>query len=166
MAAIGTIIGVVGSVVSAVGTIAAGQANRQAAEFQAQQYDIQAKDELAAAQQDAEALKRQRDVALSRVQAVSAASGLGAADPTIQEIAAEIAGYGKKQEMSALAGGQMRKRQLEYAAASSRATGKAQAVGSLFSAGGTILGGVANAFQQKYGQGGMAAGGAYKPLYG
>ena len=154
MAGLGTILGVVGSVVSAVGTIAAGQASRRDAEFQAKQLDIQAKAEFAAGQREAEEIERNKKLVLSRQQALAAASGMGADDPTIVTMAAEIAGFGKYQELSALAAGEMRQRRAEYDAASARATGQATATGSLLSAGGTIIGGVANAFQERYGNGG------------
>jgi len=154
MAGLGTILGVVGSVVSAVGTIAAGQASRRDAEFQAKQLDIQAKAEFAAGQREAEEIERNKKLVLSRQQALAAASGMGADDPTIVTIAAETAGYGKYQELSALAAGEMRQRQAQYAAASARATGRADAAGAWFSGAGTIIGGFANAFQERYGNGG------------
>lgn len=153
MAGIGTIIGVIGTVVSAIGTIAAGNAAKANAEFQAAQLDVQAKQEFAAAQREQEQIRRNKNLVLSRQQALAAGSGLGADDPSVVNIAAETAGYGKLQELSALAAGEQRRQAAEYQAAAARATGQAQQTGSLFQAGGTILGGFANAFQQKYGTG-------------
>lgn len=154
MAGIGAVASVVGTVVSAVGTIAAGQAARRDAEYQAAQLDIRAKQEFAAGQREAEEVRRRKTLALSRQQAVSGASGLGATDPGVIEIAAETAGYGQYQEQSALAAGRNRMLQNEYAASAARATGRAQETGAYFSAAGTIIGGFANAFQAKYGNGG------------
>jgi len=171
MAGLSTILGIAGSVVSAVGTIAAGQAARRDAEFQAAQYDIQAKDEFAAAQREAEEIRRNKQLVLSRQQAAAAGSGLGADDPTVVFAAEDVSAYGKEQELSALAAGQMRRNQAEMAAASKRAGGRADYAGSLFSAGGTIIGGFANAFARKYGNGGPPTTvnnyyGAMTPLFG
>ena len=154
---IGIIASLAGTAISAVGSIAAGNAARRDAEFQAAQMDIQSKQEYAAAQREAQEIERQKKVVMSRQQALSAASGLGAADDTVLEIAAETAGYGEEQKQSALAQGEMRRRQLEYGAAGTRATGTANQIGSYFNAGSTIMGGFANAFEMKYGSGG------YKP---
>lgn len=160
LATIATIASVAGTVVSAVGTIAAGQAAARDAEFQAQQLDIQAKDEFAASQREAEEIRRNKELVLSRQQALASASGMGATDDSIVSLAAETAGFGKYQELSALAAGAMRRRNAEYGAASARATGQAQKTGALFQAGGTILGGFGNVFQQKYGTGGYKPAGA------
>lgn len=153
MAGIGTVIGIVGSIVSAVGTIASGNAQRAAAEYQAQQLDIQAKNELATAQQEAQQVRRNKDLVLSRQRALTGASGLGGSDPTVVNIANETAGYGHDQEMAALAGGLLRKNAAENEAVSARATGQAQQTGAMYSAFGSIAGGFSNAFQAKYGSG-------------
>ena len=160
LATLATVASIAGTAISAVGTIAAGQAARRDAEFQAQQLDIQAKDELAAAQREAEEIRRNKQLVLSRQQALSAASGFSASDETAVALAAETAGYGKLLELSALASGEMRKRNAEYAAAGTRATGRAQKIGSYFNAGSTILSGFGNIFQQKYGTGGYKPAGA------
>lgn len=170
MAGLGTIIGVVGSIVSAVGTIASGNAAKAAADYQAQQLDIQAKNELASAQQEAQQVKRNKDLVLSRQRALGSAGGLSGGDPTVQNIANETAGYGHDQEMAALVGGLLRKNATENQARSARATGQAQQTGSMFSAFGTVAGGFANAFQAKYGSGYSTAPrtgyGAYSGVYG
>ena len=152
-----------GTVVSAVGTIASGQAQQQAAEFEAQQLDIRAKQEFAASQAEAQEIERNKQLVLSRQQAVAAGSGFGADDPTVTQIAAETAGYGDEMKAAALASGQMRRQSAEYAAAAARASGQSAATGSYFAAGGTILGGFANAFRQKYGTGYQPAS---RPGYG
>lgn len=156
MAGIAAVASLAGTAISAIGTIAAGKAQRKDAEFQAQQLDIRAKQEHAAAQREAEDVRRRKELVLSRQQVVSAASGMGADDPSVIEIAADTAGYGRYQEMSALAAGEARRKQNEYAAYSARTTGKAAQTASYYSAAGTIIGGIGNVFQQKYGNGGFA----------
>lgn len=155
LGAIGAIASLAGTVVSAVGTIAAGQAAKTQAEWQAQQHEVAAKEEKASAFKQAQELTHKRDVTLSRFQAVNAASGLSGGE----DIAAEIAGYGSYQADLARAAGLMRERDRLNAAAASRATGRAQQVGSYFSAGGTILGGLASGadWYMKYGGGAKTA---------
>lgn len=160
LATIATLASVAGTVVSAVGTIAAGQAAERDAEFAAQQLDIQAKDEFAAAQREAEEIRRNKELVISRQRALAGASGFSPTSDDYVALEAETAGFGKLQELSALAAGQMRRRNTEYQAASTRATGKAQKTGSYYQAGGTILSGFGNIFQQKYGNNGFKPAGS------
>lgn len=160
LSTIATIAGLAGTVVSAVGTIAAGQAADRDAQFAAQQLDIQAKDEFAASQREAEEIKRNKELVISRQRAIAGASGFLPTSDDYVTLEAETAGFGKTQELSALAAGAMRRRNLEYEAASTRATGKANRTGSLYQAGGTILSGFGNIFQQKYGNNGFRPQGA------
>lgn len=147
---IGLIAGLAGSVVSAVGTIAAGRAAKQQADFQAAQYDVESKAEFAAGQREAEDIRKNKEYVISRQQNLAAASGFDATDPSSVSLIAETAGYGQYQELMALAAGEQRRKRAEYAASASRASGKAALTGSYFSAAGTILGGFANAFAQRY----------------
>src|SRR5690606_17407049 len=84
------ILSAVGTAVSAVGTIAAGSAQKASAEFQAKQLEIQGAEERAASQREAARARRERDFVLSRQQAVASASGLGALDETVQELAGDV----------------------------------------------------------------------------
>lgn len=187
LAALSLIAGGVGTAVSAVGTIASGQeraqigaaeqqrmnaegvAAYQAADYEAKQYDIQAKEERAAGQRDAEALRRQKKLALSTLQARGAASGFTATDPTTLALADEIEKYGTLQEKMALYGGESRGSSLEATAAGRRFSGRtayesalmggniAAATGdmyrraSTYSAAGTILGGISTMAKYSYG---------------
>jgi hypothetical protein len=150
LGALSAIAGLAGAGVSAAGTIAAGKAQQQAAAHQAAQMRIKAKEEHAAAQQQALQLKTQKIGALSNLQARAAASGfLEDAD-----IGDEITEYGTFQEQVALSGGRARRQSLEDAARGAIATGQAQDQGAKLAAFGTILGGAGSmfdAFSQPFG---------------
>lgn len=167
MAALGTIATIAtiaGTAVSAAGTIAAGRAQQAAANFEAAQYEIKAQEERAAAQREQFALKRKKNLALSRLQSLSAASGFDPTGPTELDITGEIAQYGTFQEQMARYAGESRAQGLRDAAGASRATGLAQRRGASLSAIGTILGGVSTMAERfaKYSQGG---GGSAAPSY-
>lgn len=148
--------------------IAAGQAIRHQREFEAKQLDIKAKQEMAAAQQDARQLERNKKLALSKLQARSASSGFSATDPTSLALADEIERYGTLQRQMANFGGKMRRQELELSAKGKRFTGqsalssvyseanaakqsaKAARTGSYLSAGGTLLSGASD-WAVKYG---------------
>lgn len=142
MAGIGMIMGLVGSVVSAAGTLAAGKAQQQQAEYEAAQLDIKAKEEQAAAQQEAQQLRERKERAQSTLTARSAASGFSATDPTALALADEITRYGTLQEQMAQYGGKSRRRGYEAQAEGSRLSGRAAKAGARYSAMGTILGGI------------------------
>lgn len=145
MADLGTIAmisSLVGGVVQAGGDLRAGRAQQQAANYEAAQLDIKAKEEMAAAQLDAQQLRRNKELALSTLQARSAASGFSATDPTTLDLAGEIQEYGTLQEQLALYGGKSRRAGIEAQAEGQRAGGSAAAQGSGYSAFGSILGGV------------------------
>ena len=163
LATIAAITSMAATAVTAVGTIAAGQsqaeyyerqgaANKQAADFQAKQLDIKAKDEFASGQRDMLQMRRQKNMALSRLQAVGASSGFSATDPSNLAMADEISKYGTLQEMTALYGGENRGKDLKLSAAAKRFEGDTTAslysdqasmtrTGSYYSAAGTVLGG-------------------------
>jgi hypothetical protein len=132
----------IGAGVSAYGTIAAGKAQQQAADYEAAQLDVQAKDEKAAAQAQALELRRNRTLALSALQARSAASGFSATDPTTVKLAGDIAARGAYQEAIAQYGGNSRAAGLNAQATGARLSGQAARTGSYYSAAGTIIGGV------------------------
>jgi hypothetical protein len=152
-----------------------GEAAKMSAELEAVQQERQAKEELAQGQQDANQARRQKELALSSLQARSAISGFTANDPTSLMLAGDIEEYGTLQEQMALYGGQSRRLGLESAAAGSRFSGQSAAnaarlnaagykgaipytmaaanaassgarTSSYLSAGGTILGGASDAW--------------------
>lgn len=148
---IATVLSVAGGVANAVGTIVAGRAQMQAgrdaqaaANFEAQQLDMQAKEERAAAQQQALQLQRQKKLALSQLQARSAASGFSASDQTVQKLAGEIEGYGTLQQQLAMYGGESRARGIVGQADATRFEGAAKMRGARYAAAGTIIGGISS----------------------
>jgi len=144
-----------GTAVSAVGTIAAGQERNRAAQYEAAQMDIKAGEERAAAQREALALQRQKRLALSALQARSAASGFSASDPSTLDLAGEIDAYGTYQAGITQYGGESRSNAMKASAAGRRAEGKAAATGAIWDAFGTALQGGATAYQ-KFGGGSVA----------
>lgn len=142
--AVSTAAGLVGTFMQARGTLAAGKARQQALEYEAQQQELKAKEEQAAAQREAQQYERKKKLALSELQAKSAASGFTATDPTALALADEIARYGTYQEQLAQYGGKSRRAGLEAQAQGSRLTGKAARQGASYSAAGTILGGISS----------------------
>lgn len=139
---IATVASLAGTAVAAQGTIAAGKAPKQAADYEAAQLNIKGKEEMAAAQQEAEGYAHQKDQALSSLQAKSAASGFSATDPTSLAMADEIAKYGTLQEQMSMYGGESRKAGIDAQATARRMEGKAAMKGARLSAAGTIIGGV------------------------
>jgi len=156
-AAIGSSFSVIAPIVSAAGTIAgsmmaaqgqkAAAAQQQAAlNYQAQQLEMKGKEEQAAAYFEAEQHRKEKDFALSALQARGAGSGFMADDPTSLQIGSDIERYGTLQQMMAAYGGASRRAGLEAQAAGSRAEGVAGVQGATYSAMGTILGGVTSGF--------------------
>lgn len=145
---------VASAAVSAQGTIAAGKAAQKAANYEAAQLDVEAKNRKAEAQIEAGEYKRKKDLALSNLQATSAASGFSATDPTSLALADEISRYGTYQEQLAQYGGTSQRAAMEAQAVGRRLTGQAERIGSRYKAAGTILSGI----------GSMA--GRYNPSYG
>lgn len=156
---------IAGTVVQAQGTLAAGRAEKQAADYEAKQLDIEAKQRQAEAQLESEQYKRNKDRALSRLQAVSAASGFSATDPTALAKADEIARYGTYQEQLAGFGGKRQRAGLEAQAEGRRLTGRAAMQGARYKAAGTILGGISS-IAGKYGKSYASSGGGSSLRYG
>lgn len=130
---------VAGTAVSAGGSII--EANSKASElrFQAAQMDAQAGLKRATAQRSAMDEKRQARLAVSRGQAVAAASGGGASDPTVVNALAGISGEGEYRALTALYNGEEEAQSLEAQAAANRRGAKSVKTAGLLKAGGTIL---------------------------
>ena len=142
MATVATIATLAGTAVTAAGTIAAGKAQENAMRYEAQQLDMQAQEERAASQRDMLEHRREKKLALSRLQNLAAASGFSATDKTALDLTGDIAQYGTYKEQMALYGGASRSAGYRAQAEGRRMTGRAARVGSYFDAGGTILGGI------------------------
>ena len=164
MAALSAIAGIAGSVISAVGTIMSGQAAAQAAEYQARQLEVKAAEEQAAAQREAIEQGKEGEYVQSRIQSVAAASGLGASDPTVLQLASDVAGETAYRKGMTRYGGLSRATGFRAAAEGARMTGQAQLMGSYFGAAGTLLEGGTSLYA-KYGGGGVG-GNTYNYYYG
>jgi hypothetical protein len=117
----------------------------------ATQEESQGNDELAAAQREALDRKWQAKLVQSRQQAIAAASGAGAgADaPSIVTIMAKTAERAQYGVESSMYGGQRRRDMLRLSARNRRITGQADRDGSLFTAAGTLAGGIGR-FGERY----------------
>jgi hypothetical protein len=159
MAGLAAAAGAIGSLVSGVATIAGGAAQaqgikQQAAaqqanlEYQAKQLEIKGKEEQAAAQYEAFQKRREKEFALSALQARSAASGFTATDPTVLQIGSDIEKYGTLQEMMASYGGSSRRAGLDAQAVGNRAQGAAIVQGAKYAAQGAMIGSLASGFSK------------------
>jgi hypothetical protein len=156
-----TVATVASGALSAAGTImggnaaaAAGQSQRDASYFKAAQEEQAAQESRAAAQRTALDKDRQSRLLQSTLQANAAASGGGAADPTIIGLGEDIAGRGEYQSLMDLYTGENRGRGLEDQAVGSRMTGDAQLAegsakqdASYLSAAGTLIGSAGSAYK-------------------
>jgi hypothetical protein len=136
------ILGLAGTALSAVGTVAGGVAAKNQAEAQAQAAERQANEVQAASQREAIQRSREAKLLISRQTALAAASGGGAADPSILTNAGNIAARGKFNADSALYEGSAAAAGLQDTAAVSRWQGRQEMFGSFIKAGSTTLNGL------------------------
>lgn len=141
----------VAGVISAVGGIAQGASANSAAQFEAQQQEMQGKEAFAASQRDAEAARREAGLVQSRQQALAAASGGGADDPTIVRLMTDTAQQGELNAQGATYQGESQKRGLMDAAMGTRMSGRASLFGSVIGGLGSAVGGFGKYYEQKYG---------------
>lgn len=144
IAAVGTL---AAAGIGAAGSIYAGQKNQEAANIIAAQEEDGGRADFAASQRDSLERSLEARLTLSRQQAIAAASGGGggADSPTIVKLmqrTAERAQYGKD---SSIFAGEAAKRGAFRSAEARRRTGNNNFIGSLFSAGGTLAGGIGDA---------------------
>jgi len=132
-----TVLGFVGQMQQAKGyeqaaaaQIQLGQYQQAVANRQAQALEQQAGQERAVSQREAIEQRRQGRFVSSRAQAIAAASGAGALDPTIIDILGGIEAETGYRALSALAAGEERGRGLEYNAVLARSGGAADAYAS------------------------------------
>lgn len=160
LAVISTIASIAGTAITAGATLAAGKAQQKIANYEAQQLEIKAKEEQAASQIEAQQLRRQKNLALSKLQTRAAASGFSATDPTALNLAEDIQRYGTFQEQVAQYGGKSRRVGLEAQAAGRRFEGAVAKQNAKSNAFGTILGGISS-FAKNYGGGFSGSGSSY-----
>lgn len=150
LATAGIALGILGTGITAAGAIKSGNAAKANADFEATQLKQQAKEETAAAQRAQLQQRRKTNFLLSRQQSVAAASGLGALDPSVLQLAGDVTQEGAYQEGLIKYGGENRARGLRGQAAATEASGQAQQTGSYFSAAGSLASGFGSLFN-KYG---------------
>lgn len=146
-------IAIAGAVMSVVSKVSEGRQAKAAAGFQADQLEQNAGQERAASQRQAIENRRQARLATSRLQALA---GGGGSDPTVVNLAADLAGEGEYRAMSSLYEGEERARHNELSAASARLTGKAQQQGAVMSGIGQALQSGSQIYS-RYGGGGPAS---------
>lgn len=147
--------------ITAAGTLAmgaasnqAGQAAQQAANFRAQQEDQAATEARAVAQRGAMEDRRKGDLLQSTLQARAAASGGGAADPTVINLGGGIEQRSEYDALFDMYKGENRARGLmdaatgdRYSGAAAAAEGEAKQNASYLAAAGTILGSAGSAYR-------------------
>jgi hypothetical protein len=137
----------------------AGRLQEAAANFEAQQLQMAAAESRATAQRQMFERQRLTKLALGTLQTRAAAGGGKATDENVLSLTSEIAGRGEYQALAELYTGENRARGLEDSAAAKRYEGKARAygaeraanaarIGSVLSAGGTILSGTGSAMKE------------------
>ena len=136
-----------GTLLSSVGALGSARAMSSLAGFNADLLESSADDQIAAGQREALEQKRQANLAMSRAQAVAAASGGGAADPTVINVIGDIAAEGEYNARVADYSGRERARNTQLQAAAERAKGGAAETAGYINAAGTLLSG----FSKTYG---------------
>lgn len=156
LAFIAPIMTAVSTVLSIVGQVQQGNAAKQSADFKAEQYAAQAQEAQAAASRKAADQIRMGGLMQSRAQAVGAASGGSATDPTVVNIEGNIAGQSEYNALTSLWSGDAEAAGLTNSANAERYSGdQAQQAGE-FGAITTGLAGGASMFS-KYGEPSPAA---------
>lgn len=151
-ATISAVTAAAGGGLAAAGTIAAGNAAVDAAKQEQKQLNQMAAEERAvASRQKAAADLRTRQL-ISRGQAVAAASGGGATDPTVMEIMGGLVEEGEVQKAEAMRQGIEAGKGLEYRGKVGVSNAKTNRKLGYMTAGGQVLSGMGDAFS-KYGAG-------------
>jgi hypothetical protein len=147
--------------ISAQGQKAAAKAQQAALDWEAKQLEAKGKIEEAMAQREGQEQKHEKEMALSTLQARSAASGFSATDPSTLDIAENIEKYGTYKQQLAQTGGKARRAGYEMQAQGKRMEGRAGVTGAKYAAMGTILGGMGGMFKAFGSSGGGSSGGGY-----
>lgn len=119
----GTVLQFAGGMSAASAAERQGQQMREAQQYKAAQLESQATQAVASSQREAQEQERRARLVASRALAVSAASGAGASDPTIEKIISDIDGEGAYRSMVALYQGEERARTLRMGADAARYEG-------------------------------------------
>lgn len=141
-------------IASAFGTLAGGASADQAAKMEQIQYYQAANAAAASSEREAQNIQLQGKLIESRQQAVAAASGAGATDPTVLSIQGETARRTMYDTLSKIWEGQTERQNLRYAGDTARFQGSQQLMASGLSAIGSLAGAGKTLFD-RYGGGGM-----------
>lgn len=159
MAGIGAIMGLVSAGVGLAGSMAQAKFMQAQAQNERVQLGQMAAQERAAASREASAKSKEGRIAQSRLQSVSAASGGGATDPTVLDLAGDISKEANVQSREIMRQGLEKGQMLEYKGRVGVDMAKAQSrmtilggVGNMIGGVAESLGGVGDAFS-KYGRG-------------
>lgn len=145
------VLGTVATAGAAGATILSGVAAKEQSKAEAAELQRQAEEERALASQKRQQKIKETKLLLSRSQAISAASGAGATDPTVLALEGGIEAEGYNQGRMETAIGKSRSNALQFRAGQALAEGNTKLATSLFEGGGTILSGVSPYFA-KYGR--------------
>lgn len=144
LAAAAPYIAAASTVIGAVGAIKQGQDAKTQAQAQALALTNKANADAAASQRQAIDYRRQAQYAMSRGQALAAASGAGATDPTVVNILGQISGEGEYRALTSLYTGETGEQNALSDAQASRNEGDAAARAGVLRGVSTVLSGGTN----------------------
>lgn len=144
------IAGVAGSALSANAARNSGKLGQEAKEYEAQQYESRAIASVASAQRDMLNERKNKELIISRAQALAAFGGGGVNDPTVQNLIADIDNEGAYREAVALYRGEEEARKLNEAASLSRREGVIIMEGGKVQAMAYAVTGLYGKYNQKY----------------
>lgn len=131
-------LGLISTGLSAAGTLYGGLQAKAGAEAEARQLKARGDVEKAIGQRRAMQARREKDLTLSRIQAVAAASGGGALDPSITNLMQGVEQQGNYNSMLELYHGKTAGNKAYASAAGRRAEGRSAMTGSIIRATGGV----------------------------
>src|SRR5688572_16098433 len=126
-------------ILTATGSIISGIQARRAGDAEANAYEVAAGQATAASHRTAAEETRKARLLQSRAQAVAAASGAGASDPTVADIIGDIAGEGQYRSMLAIYEGEEKARALRGRGEAVRREGRSRQTASIINAGKSLF---------------------------
>lgn len=142
MEAMAIILPMVAGTIGAAGTIMEGNEARAGSKFEAAQLKAQADQEIGLAGEKAAEKAREAKLANSRNLAVAAASGAGAADPTVLQIMGDVEAQGIHNSLTEMFKGQTRRADLLSEANARKFAGKNAQTAGYLGAAGTLVEGI------------------------
>lgn len=121
---------------------------KRGADFEAKQMETQAGQERASAQRRAREDRREKRLIQSRAQALSAASGGGAVDPSVVDIIGDLEEDGEYRALNSIWEGEDRARGLTTGAKQRRKQGRFALTSGLMGSAGTILDGSSSMYKR------------------